>query len=176
MELLRNIAKGLYPLIQIIASLALLGLMLVVGGTVIYRWFGGTFQGSYEVAETATIVTITMAIFIATVNRSHVEVRLIHDQLPSAFRRLSKILLGLAAVGFWCLVTWSVYRLALRHTHTGEITDVLHINIVPFRWVTVAGFAALTLVLAFQTMRWITGHPDEDGHGTHDMEEDNHGS
>jgi len=169
MTILRRLAGGIYFMSQIVGSFALIGLMFVVGGTVIYRWFGGTFQGSYEVAETFTIVTITMAIFMATVNRSHVDVRLIHDRFPPAIRRALMVIMGLIATVFWCGVTWSVFLLTRRLARTGELTDVLQIDIVPFRWITVVGCAAVTLVLAWQTFRWLAGDKEETG-GGHSVE------
>ena len=180
MDLVRRVAGGIYLLCQIIGAFALIGLMLVIGGTVIYRWFGGTFQGSYEVAETFTIVTITMAIFMATVNRSHVDVRIVFDRFPKAGRRVLRVVVGVMAVIFWALATYSVYRLAHSMTGRGEITDVLRINIVPFRWVTVTGFAAVTLVLAWQTWRWVAGDdPDDRPHDpmdSYDGGETKHGA
>ncbi|MDF0599303.1 TRAP transporter small permease [Psychromarinibacter sp. C21-152] len=173
MHMLRRLAGWVYLGTQIVGSIGLLGLMLVVGGTVIYRWFGGTFQGSYEVAETFTILTITMAIFMATVQQAHVDVRLIYDRFSHGVRRALRIVLGLMAVAFWATVTWSAYRMALSLTGRGEITDVLRINIVPFRWVTVVGLGAVTLMLAWYTWRWIAGHAtDEAGHhGASDPED-----
>jgi|GEM_PF-1168469 len=166
MSHLKQLADKAFLVTQLIGAAGLLSLMVVVGGTVIYRWFGGTFQGSYEVAETCTIITITMCIFMATVKRGHVDVRIIHDRLPSGVRRGTMAVLGVVATIFWAVVAWSVYLLAMRLTQSGEITDVLRINIVPFRWVTVAGMVGVTGVLAWQTWGWIMGTAD---HGpTHD--------
>ena len=57
---LKRLGEKAFLATQLVGAAGLLSLMVVVGGTVIYRWFGGTFQGSYEVAETCTIITITM--------------------------------------------------------------------------------------------------------------------
>ena len=152
---LKQLADKAFLATQLVGAIGLIGLMLVVGGTVVYRWFGGTFQGSYEVAETCTIVTITMCIFMATVKRGHVDVRIVHDRLPRGIRRGTLVLIGVFSVVFWAVATWSVYLLAIRLTGSGEVTDVLRINIVPFRWVTVVGFAGVTLVLAWQAWGWI---------------------
>lgn len=157
MQGLKSLGEKAFLATQLIGAAGLLSLMVVVGGTVIYRWFGGTFQGSYEVAETCTIVTITMCIFMATVKRGHVDVRIVHDRLPSGVRRGTMAVLGIVATIFWAVVAWSAYKLALRLTGSGEITDVLRINIVPFRWVTVAGMVGVTCVLAWQTWGWISG-------------------
>lgn len=165
MPRLWRVLGALHFVIQLVGATALLGLMIVIAFTVVFRWFGGTFQGSYEVAETFTIVTITSAILMATVKRTHVDVRLIHDALPAAARRYSMALLGLLSVVFWCLVTYAVYSRALKLTKTGEITDVLRINIVPFRWVIVAGFAAVTAVLLYQTIQWFLGRGETDAQG-----------
>jgi len=67
------------------------------------------------------------------------------------------VIIGLIATVFWCGVTWSVFLLTRRLARTGELTDVLQIDIVPFRWITVVGCAAVTLVLAWQTFRWLAG-------------------
>lgn len=181
MYMLRQLAAKIYLLILLVGSFGLIGLMLVVGGTVVYRWFGGTFQGSYEVAETFTIVTITSAIFLATANRTHVDVRLVYQGFPRAMRRWTMTGVGLVSLIFWALVSYSVYRLALRLSVRGEITDVLRIDIVPFRWLIVTGFVGVTLVLAYQTWRWLLGD-DPDADGGHDPvdsfagTEDRHGS
>lgn len=171
MRLLRRVAGWVYLATQILGSVALIGLMLVVGGTVIYRWFGGTFQGSYEVAETFTIVTITMAIFMATVNRSHVDVTIVYQTFGAALRRLVMVVVGALSVGLWALAFYSVWQVAARLSRHGEITDVLRIDIVPFRWVTVAGFAGVTAVLAWQTWQWIAGRGD-DGPSGHEAARD----
>jgi TRAP-type C4-dicarboxylate transport system permease small subunit len=153
MAILRRIAGSIFLLTQIIGAAGLISLMLVVGGTVIYRWFGGTFQGSYEVAEICTILTITMCIFMATVKRGHVDVRILHDRLPAPAKRATNLITGLTATIFWALTTFAAYTLASLLGRHGEFTDVLQINIVPLRWVIVTGFAAVTLVLFVQTLR-----------------------
>jgi TRAP-type C4-dicarboxylate transport system permease small subunit len=173
MQALRRLAGGVYLLTQIVGSVGLIGLMITVGGTVIYRWFGGTFQGSYEVAETFTIVTITLAIFMATVNRSHVDVVLIDQMLPRRVRRGIGVTLGIVAVIFWFVVAYSVYHHALRLSMIGEHTDVLDINIVPFRWFTVLGFFAVACVLTWQTLHYlVTGIEPQSGHDPADAYDD----
>lgn len=153
MDILRRLAGGIFLLTQIIGSIGLIGLMLVVGGTVIYRWFGGTFQGSYEVAEVFTIVTITMCIFMATVKRGHVDVRIIHDRLPASIKPTVNLMTGTLATVFWGMATFATYKLTSLLARNGEYTDVLAINIVPLRWIIVTGFGAVTLVLLYQTLR-----------------------
>ena len=170
---MRRLAERVYLLTQIVGSIGLIGLMITVGGTVIYRWFGGTFQGSYEVAETFTIVTITLAIFMATVNRSHVDVVLIDQMLPKRLRRGIGVVLGIVASGFWFVVFYAVYHHALRLTATTEVTDVLQINIVPFRWFTVLGFFGVACVLTWQTLHYlITGIEPQAGHDPADSYDD----
>lgn len=173
MQQLRALADRLYLLTQIVGSIGLIGLMITVGGTVIYRWFGGTFQGSYEVAEIFTIVTITLAIFMATVNRSHVDVVLIDQLLPRRVRRGVGSMLGIVAVIFWCIVAYATYRHALRLTASTEVSDVLNLNIVPLRWFTVLGFVAVACVLTWQSLHYlITGIEPAASHDPADSYED----
>ena len=129
--------------------------MLVVGGTVIYRWFGGTFQGSYELAETFTIVTITMAIFMATAGRAHVDVRLVTDRFPRPLQRAAADRSGPAGGGVLGVVFWSTMKDTVAMMAEGEITPVLGINIVPFRWIIVGGAAAVALVLFINVVRTV---------------------
>ena len=180
MQALQRLAKGFYLATQIVGSVGLIGLMLVVGGTVVYRWFGGTFQGSYEVAEVFTIVTIAIAIFMATVNRSHVDVRIVYDRFSHGVRRALMSALLLAAAVFWAVTAYSTYLLVARLSRRGEITDVLRINLIPFRWVIVIGFVAVTLVLLYQAMMWATGRgndgPQHDPADDYQGSENQHGS
>ena len=173
MNAFRQLARWIVMLVTLVGSLALVGLMLVVGGTVIYRWFGGTFQGSYEVAETFTIVTITMAIFLTTAGRSHVDVRLVTDRFPPPLQRLLQIVLGLLAAAFWCVVFWSTMKDTVAMMAEGEITPVLGINIVPFRWIIVGGAAGVALVLFINVVRTVTGDMPQDV-STHEFGEGEH--
>ena len=156
MSLIRNLAGWFMTAVTVLGSIGLVGLMLVIGGTVIYRWFGGTFQGSYEVAETFTIITITLAIVMATVERKHVDVRLIFDHLPRLFQRYTTVILTLLSAVFWLLVGYSALKLTQQLAVRGEVTHVLQIDIVPFRWFSTVGFFVVALVLLIQAVRSIS--------------------
>lgn len=161
MSFVRTLVGWFLTAATILGSIALVGLMLVIGGTVIYRWFGGTFQGSYELAEIFTIVTITLAIVMATVQGQHVDVRLIFDRLPQLMRRSLTVILTLVSSGFWALVAYSAYRATRQLALKGEITHVLQINIVPFRWFITVGFLVVAIVLLVYAIRAISAEEKE---------------
>ena len=100
---------------------------------------------------------ITTAVLMATIRRHHVDVRLVTDLMPRGVQRSIAVVLGLVSAGFWGLVFWSAFLRTSALSVRGEITPVLGINIVPFRWVITLGAAAVALVLLVQALRTLVG-------------------
>jgi len=167
---LRRVGEHLMTAATLIGAVGLTGLMLVIAGTVVLRWFGVTFQGSYEVAEAFTIVTITFCIIMATVRKGHVNVVLIFDHFPPTVKRVLNTVLTLMAAVLWCFVTWACYKLTMQLALRGEVTHVLQIDIVPFRWITTLGFGTVATILFYQSWQYLRGHVDPSG-GAHDQDE-----
>lgn len=144
----RRAQERLVNLIAYAGGLALVGLLVLIVGNVIFRLTGRIIPGSYELAELIIPIIAGAAVLCATLSGSHVAIDLVVDRFPDAPRRRIAIAMALAGALYWCVVAWAGALVAFRNTGLGEYTEVLGISVAPLRWMWVAVCCGVAACLA----------------------------
>ena len=127
---------------------ALVVLLVMIVGNVMFRLTGRIIPGSYELAELIIPIIAGAAVLCATLSGSHVAIDFVVDRFPNASRRRIAIVMALAGAFYWCVVAWAGTLVAFRNTRLGEYTEVLGIPVAPLRWMWVAVCCGVAVWLA----------------------------
>ncbi len=161
MNLSRSAQERLVNLIAYAGGLALVGLLVLIVGNVLFRLTGRIIPGSYELAELIIPIIASAAVLCATLSGSHVAIDFVVDRFPHASRRRIAIAMALAGALYWCVVAWAGALVALRNTRLGEYTEVLGLSVAPLRWMWVAVCCGVAAWLAAWKLHALGGERDE---------------
>jgi TRAP-type C4-dicarboxylate transport system permease small subunit len=105
--------KALRKIVTLIGGIALVSATGIDVLSVIGRHVGLPFRGSIELVQVAVLVAGTLALLVATVDRSHAKVHLLVDRMGDGARDvLDRVSALLGAVFFAALLAGSVWLMA----------------------------------------------------------------
>lgn len=105
--------KALRKTVTLIGGIALVAATGIDVLSVIGRHVGLPFRGSIELVQVAVLVAGTLALLVATVDRSHAKVHLAVDRMSESARaKLERISALLGAAFFAALLAGSVWLMA----------------------------------------------------------------
>ncbi|MAN77905.1 MAG: hypothetical protein CML24_12115 [Rhizobiales bacterium] len=148
---------------------AIISLMLLTVVTVVFRAVGIAFPGTYSLAELLLIPAVSFSLAYAAMQGEHTRVTLFVDRIRSdrIRRGLHGIMTFLGSL-FWVGIAWATIKEALRRGAQGEMSPNINVPVAPFRWAMAAAIILLCVVLVFQAIRLLGGHPIEDDHQAQD--------
>jgi TRAP-type C4-dicarboxylate transport system permease small subunit len=126
---------------------ALLLLALVIVGTALARTVGWVLVGGSEIVDVAIIIVSSMALVAGTAAGTHPSVHILTSRLSVERQKHLKIGASLLACVFFALLCFESAIALINYARLGEYTQLLHINITPFRAVWVFALAVICLVL-----------------------------
>ena len=124
-------------LLAIIGGFSLLAAMAVESMTVLIRNAGLTVYGSIEMVEAAILVASSAALVIATLNRSHAKVRILHNRLTGGWRTAVDRLNNSCSALFFLALTAGQAWIAMDMWSAHEQSEVLAIPYLPLRGVAI---------------------------------------
>jgi TRAP-type C4-dicarboxylate transport system permease small subunit len=130
MSLFLNFAHSLAKRMDIVAGIALVGIMLLTSLDVVLRYFGRPIPGAYDIVSLMAAFAVGFAVPKSSWDKTHVTVDLLVDRFPWAkntFRVITRIL----ALLFFMLLSWNLIRLGLDFSKTGESTLTLALPLYP---------------------------------------------
>jgi TRAP-type C4-dicarboxylate transport system permease small subunit len=148
MNKVSNILSGrLSSWMEIVAGIALIGVMLLIGADIVGRIFGRPVPGTYEIVSLAGGLIISLALPATSRAKGHVST----DVLTAKLSEKSKLILAVAT-RLICIVTFllagcGMIMMGVRLKVSGEVTAVLAL---PFYYVAYAiggAFWIQTLIL-----------------------------
>ncbi|OYW51363.1 MAG: hypothetical protein B7Y36_09860 [Novosphingobium sp. 28-62-57] len=145
--------KSLRTAMTLTGGIALLAATGIDTISVIGRHVGMPFRGSIELVQVAVLVAGTLALLVATVDRSHAKVHLLVDRMSEPARAmLDRVSALLGALFFAALLAGAAWLMAdLWSGH--EESEVVG---VPWRWMRLFAnvvFLAIVLALLGQAIR-----------------------
>ncbi|WP_298287717.1 TRAP transporter small permease subunit [Novosphingobium sp.] len=145
--------KALRTAVTLTGGIALLAATGIDTISVIGRHVGLPFRGSIELVQVAVLVAGTLALLVATVDRSHAKVHLLVDRMNEPARAmLDRVSALLGALFFAALLAGAAWLMAdLWGGH--EESEVVG---VPWRWMRLFAnvvFLAIILALLGQAVR-----------------------
>jgi TRAP-type C4-dicarboxylate transport system permease small subunit len=130
-----------------IGAVALLSLALVIVATALARVFGWVIIGGSEIVDVAIIVVSSMSLIAGTASGAHPSVHILTGRLSVDRQKSLKIAASLLACIFFAFLCYASAEALIVYAQLGEYTQLLHINITPFRATWVFALAVVCLVL-----------------------------
>jgi TRAP-type C4-dicarboxylate transport system permease small subunit len=141
------IANRLSTWMEIIAGIALTGVMVLIGSDIVGRIFGHPVPGTYEIVSLAGGLVIGMALPATSRAKGHVSTDILLNRLPEKCQKVLAVFTRLIGMGIFLLAGYGLVLMGLRLKVSGEVTAVLSF---PFYYATFAiggAFLVQTLVL-----------------------------
>jgi len=115
-------------------------------------------MGTIEIVELVMVIIVSIAVPFTALQGRHIRVDLLTSRLPKRFKGAVLTLGLLLSTSIFGLVTYQCIVVALSYlVKTGQVTHVLSIPYVPFRFMLAVGMLLLTLELLKQAINTISG-------------------
>jgi TRAP-type transport system small permease protein len=145
--------NALRKTVTLIGGVALLAATAIDAVSVIGRNIGLPVRGAIELVQVAVLVAGTLALLVATAERSHAKVHLVVDRMgETAKRTLERVFALLGALFFAALLAGSLW-LAVDLWGGDEQSEVVGVPWSVLRLFANVGLAAIVLVLLAQAIR-----------------------
>lgn len=160
-HLLTRTAHLSLTLIRVLAAMLIGVLIIIVGGSVILRFFGVVPDGSTELATLVFVWAIYIGAFLAFVEGGHLAITFVSDRLRGRAYTASLILASTLTLVFTLMVTVEGYKYVQLALDSIRVTPSLHISPAWQYAAVVAGLALssiyLILNIASNVLRFIRG-------------------
>lgn len=145
---------------EIVAGIALLGVMLLIGADIAGRIFGHPVPGTYEIVSLAGGLIIGLALPATSRAKGHVSTDILLAKLSMKSRLFLNIATRLLGIGIFLLAGFGMLMMGIRLRISGEITAVLAL---PFYYVVFAvggAFWMQTVILLSEILDAINPKPE----------------
>ncbi len=151
-----KIGKDLARLLFMVASVAIIGMMLLTTADVILRYFRVPIPGTYELVSFFGAVAVSFAMAHTSVQKGHVAVSLVVRLLPKKLQAVIGVCTSIFGILFFALISWQsiIYGNNLRST--GEVSLTLELPFYPFVYGVGLSAAAVCLILIANLSRHMT--------------------
>jgi TRAP-type C4-dicarboxylate transport system permease small subunit len=147
MQFLKALNRAMNKWLLVIGGIAVLALMALATGNVVFRIFGMPFRGAYELVSFSGAVVTAFALGYTQQRKFNIVVDILSDTFPKSLKRILDGIGYLIGMIFFALVAWVILRWGLRIAASGEVSETLKIAYYPFIFCVALGFAVLCLTL-----------------------------
>lgn len=145
MEIFSRIVQRVTRGGTVAAGVFLVGAMLLVVTSVIFRQFNIAIAGSYEMMQLMMAVVIAFALAYTALKKGHVAVKILVSRFSVRTGAIVGIAVSFLSLAIWGLVAGStaqlVYEKGLR-----EVSETLEVPYLPFRSVFILGCLLFSLI------------------------------
>jgi len=145
---------------EIVAGIALIGVMLLIGSDIVGRIFGCPVPGAYEIVSLAGGLIVGMALPATSAAKGHVSTDLLLGKLAEKPRLFLAVMTRLIGIAIFLLAGYGMVMMGVRLKASGEVTAVLA---YPFYYVAYAiggAFLMQTLVLLSEIFEMMHPKPE----------------
>jgi len=147
MEPLRLITDTCNRWMMILACGTLVVTMITAVLNMVLRPLNMPITGSFELMGFGSAVIASFGLGSSQAEKVHIAVDILFRRLPERFRFFMKMTGDLSCMLFFCLICYSLLRLAWNMLGSGEVSETLRIPYYPFILAVAVGFAGLCLNL-----------------------------
>lgn len=133
-----------------LGGLALVSLLVVMGGHVLLRACGHPLVGAHEVAGLLGALAIACALADSQRQKMHVTVDLLSRRFPATIQSVLAGFNSLFFAVFYLALGVMVWRYGLRLRAEGELSETLKLPFHPVVFAVATGFVLLTLTLLLE--------------------------
>jgi TRAP-type C4-dicarboxylate transport system permease small subunit len=146
-KLLTLFSGRLSKWMEIVAGIALTGVMLLIGSDIVGRLLGFPVPGTYEIVSLAGGLIIGLALPATSRAQGHVATDILLAKLSMQSRRVLTLATRLIGIGLFLLAAYGMVMMGIRLRESGEVTAELSL---PFYYITFAiggAFLVQSLIL-----------------------------
>ena len=129
--------------------------IIMVTGVFLRLFFGRTIPGSFDVVETAVVLVGAYSFVFCETRDRHTKADIIVNHLKSRTRSRLEVFTTFLNLSFWAILLYAGFKMLLRMYEEGETTELLKLNVVPFRAMWVLSLVLMCLVLVIKLIHHI---------------------
>ena len=152
--------KGLFKsliristLFNVLAGVAVVGMMLLTCADVLLRLLRHPIPGTYELVGFLGTVIISFALALTSLEKGHIAVEILVERFPARVQSGIEAVTSLIGAALFALLAWQSLIYGADMRQSGEVSVTLTMPIYPFIWGIAAGSALLVTVLAAGSLR-----------------------
>jgi TRAP-type C4-dicarboxylate transport system permease small subunit len=130
------------------ADIGFCTVLIVVG--VITRAFGHTIPGTFDLVEIAIVLVGAYSFPFCETKDHHTKADVVINRLSSRSKSRLAVITTFLSLSFWSILLYAGWGMLKRMYEEGEETELLKINIVPFRALWVFALLLMCLILLFK--------------------------
>lgn len=134
-------------------DICVISVLLVFG--VIVRWTDSIVAGMFDIVEVLIVLVGAYAFVYCETQNGHTKADIITNRLSSRARNRCEVVTTFLSLCFWFVLLCAGWRMLVRMFYEGETTELLKINIVPFRALWVFGLLLMCFLLLFKLFHHI---------------------
>jgi TRAP-type C4-dicarboxylate transport system permease small subunit len=110
---------------EVVAGIALIGVMLLIGCDIVGRIWGHPVPGAYEIVSLAGGLIIGLALPATSRADGHVSTDLLLAKLSDTSKRILSVITRLISLAVFLFAGYGMVLMGVRLRHSGEVTAVL---------------------------------------------------
>jgi len=155
---LKTLSDRMSAWMEIVAGMALIGVMLLIGSDIVGRIFGYPIPGAYEIVSLAGGLIVGLALPATSRAKGHVSMDLLLDRLSEKPKLFLALITRLIGIAIFLLAGYGTVMMGIRLKVSGEVTAVLAL---PFYYVAYAiGGAFFVQILVLVREMFEMMHPE----------------
>ncbi|HVN95153.1 MAG TPA: TRAP transporter small permease [Syntrophorhabdaceae bacterium] len=129
--------------------------MILCTGIFLRLFLGRTIPGTFDLVETAIVLVGAYSFVYCEIQNHHTKADVIVMHLKSRTRSRLEVLTTFLNLAFWVTLLYAGWGMLTRMYENGEQTELLKINVVPFRALWVLSLLLMCIVLFFKLIHHI---------------------
>ena len=138
---------------NVIASVAVITMMLLSTADVVLRLFGKPIPGAYELVGFIGTIVVSFALGFTSLEKGHIAVELLYRKLPQRTQLAIETFTNTVSFLFFGLITYQAFIYALDMRKSGEVSPTLQMPVYPFIFGMSFGFGLLCLILIAESIK-----------------------
>lgn len=138
---------------NVIASVAVITMMLLSTADVVLRLFGKPIPGAYELVGFIGTIIVSFALGFTSLEKGHIAVELLYRKLPQRTQLAIETFTNTVSFLFFGLITYQAFIYALDMRKSGEVSPTLQMPVYPFIFGMSFGFGLLCLILIAESIK-----------------------
>jgi len=135
-----------------LGAVFLVGMMVLIVASVIYRRAGHIIPGTYELSELMIVVAVAFALGYAALKKSHIVVKFVVARFPQRTQAILEAVMSFISLATWAAIAWAGFLL-LSKRWLREESVMLSVPYLPFRFVFLFGLILFCLVYLIDLFR-----------------------
>jgi TRAP-type C4-dicarboxylate transport system permease small subunit len=135
-----------------LGAASLVGMMVLITASVIYRRIGHVIPGTYELSELMIVVTAAFALGYAALNKRHIVIKVVVERFPQRAQAILEAIMSFISLATWATVAWTGF-LILSERWLNEASETLAVPYLPFRLTFLVGLVLLCSVYLIDMIR-----------------------